>query len=75
MCFWVLVMDTSTLEGYEPETVADITLKAVIQEQKELLISTWSPRLAVALRHFLPWLYFRIMEVRAKKMAINISEK
>ena len=35
MCFWVLVMDTSTLEGYEPETVADITLKAVIQEQKE----------------------------------------
>lgn len=75
---WIVlfvVMDTTTAEGYEPETVADISLKAVIQEQKELLVSSLSPRLAIALRHFFPWLYFRIMEIRAKKMAESISDK
>lgn len=61
------VMDKTTQEGYSPEYVADYTLKAVLKEEKDVLIAPITPKLAIYLRTLCPSLYFWIMQKRAKK--------
>ncbi|XP_054008597.1 dehydrogenase/reductase SDR family protein 7-like [Hylaeus anthracinus] len=61
------VMDKTTEEGYSPEYVADCTLKAILKEEKDVLIAPVTPRLAVYLRTLCPSLYFWIMQKRAQK--------
>lgn len=60
-------MDKTTQEGYSPEYVADYTLKAVLKEEKDVLIAPITPKLAIYLRTLCPSLYFWIMQKRAKK--------
>lgn len=65
-------MDQNTEEGYPPEEVAAQILAAVVSGKNELIISSISPRIAIFLRHFLPSVFFRIMNHRAKKLKASI---
>ncbi|KAL0272689.1 UNVERIFIED_CONTAM: hypothetical protein PYX00_005561 [Menopon gallinae] len=60
------VMDPSTAGGYDPNEVAEISLRAILRGKKEIVISTIIPRALIILRQFCPWLYFVIMSKRAK---------
>ncbi|XP_076654496.1 dehydrogenase/reductase SDR family protein 7-like [Halictus rubicundus] len=61
------VMDKTTEEGYSPEYVAQRTLKAILKDEKDVIIATFSPKFAIYLRTLCPPLYFWIMLKRAKK--------
>lgn len=61
------VMDKTTEEGYSPEYVAQRTLKAILKDEKDVIIATFSPKFAIYLRVLCPSLYFWIMLKRAKK--------
>lgn len=61
------VMDKTIQEGYYPEYVADRILKAVLKEEKDILITPFIPKAAMYLRTLCPSLYFWIMQKRAKK--------
>ncbi|KAL1452279.1 hypothetical protein WDU94_006565 [Cyamophila willieti] len=63
------VMDEATATGYTPEYVAQRILEAVIADEKDVVISSLGPRLAILLRCLLPRLYFYIMRRRAKKLS------
>lgn len=62
-------MDKSTAAGFTPEYVAKKMLDMVVNEDKELVISQFMPKLAIFIRHSLPSLYFWIMARRANKTA------
>lgn len=59
--------DTNTSNGVSPEFVAEKTLKAVLNNEKERLISSTQPRIAIFLRYWFPSLYFYLMSNRARK--------
>ena len=61
------VMDKTTEEGYSPEYVADCILKAVLKQEKDVLVSSFTPKVAIYLRTLCPSLYFWIMYKRAKR--------
>ena len=61
------VMDKTTEEGYSPEYVADCILRAVLKQEKDVLVSPFTPRVAIYLRTLCPSLYFWIMYKRAKR--------
>ncbi|XP_043800614.1 dehydrogenase/reductase SDR family protein 7-like isoform X2 [Apis laboriosa] len=61
------VMDKTIQEGYYPKYVADRILKAVLKEEKDILITPFIPKAAMYLRTLCPSLYFWIMQKRAKK--------
>ena len=61
------VMDKTTEEGYSPEYVADCILKAVLKQEKDVIVSSFTPKVAIYLRTLCPSLYFWIMYKRAKK--------
>lgn len=56
------VMDKTIQEGYYPEYVADRILKAVLKEEKDILITPFIPKAAMYLRTLCPSLYFWIMQ-------------
>ncbi|CAH0558224.1 unnamed protein product [Brassicogethes aeneus] len=60
-------MDKSTESGYSPEFVSERIFTAVARKEKELVISTMLPKVAIFLRKYLPALYFFAMEKRANK--------
>lgn len=60
-------MDKTIQEGYHPEYVANRILKAVLKEEKDILITPFIPKAAMFLRILCPSLYFWIMQKRAKK--------
>lgn len=60
-------MDPTTEAGFSPEFVAEKIVRAILEKKNELIISTMLPRVAVFLRKFFPWLYFVVMNERAKK--------
>ncbi|XP_034937980.1 dehydrogenase/reductase SDR family protein 7-like [Chelonus insularis] len=62
-------MDKSTLEGYSSEYVADKVLEAVLKRSKEVMIAPLTAKLANFIRYMIPSLYFKIMQMRAKKYA------
>ncbi|KZC13256.1 Dehydrogenase/reductase SDR family protein 7-like [Dufourea novaeangliae] len=61
------VMDKTTQEGYSPEYVAHRILEAILKDEKDVVIATLTPKLAIYLRTLCPTLYFWIMHKRAKK--------
>ncbi|XP_006609712.1 dehydrogenase/reductase SDR family protein 7-like isoform X2 [Apis dorsata] len=65
------VMDKTIQEGYYPKYVAERILKAVLKEEKDILITPFIPKAAMYLRTLCPSLYFWIMQKRAK----NTKEK
>ena len=69
------VMDETTAAGYPPELVAEKILNAVVLKEKEIVIATTAPRLAILLRSFTPNIYFWLMQKRAKKMLADGSSK
>lgn len=60
------VMDKATQQGYSSEYVADCILKAVLKEEKDLIITPFAPKAAMYLRTLWPSLYYWIMQKRAK---------
>ncbi|XP_066599516.1 dehydrogenase/reductase SDR family protein 7-like [Prorops nasuta] len=65
------VMDEATEKGYTPEFVADQVLKAVLKKEKDLVVATFTPKVAILLRTVFPSIYFWIMQKRAKKLKKN----
>ncbi|XP_078045594.1 dehydrogenase/reductase SDR family protein 7-like [Augochlora pura] len=61
------VMDKSTEEGYSAEYVAERILKAIVKDEKDVIIAPFSPKVAIYLRTLCPSLYFWIMHKRARK--------
>nr|XP_033321754.1 dehydrogenase/reductase SDR family protein 7-like [Megalopta genalis] len=61
------VMDKSTEEGYSTEYVAERILKAILKDEKDVIIATFTPKIAIYLRTLCPSLYFWIMHKRARK--------
>jgi len=66
-CF-VIVMDKTTENGYQPDYVAQCILKSILYQKKEITIAPFSARAAMVIRTLFPSLFFWIMERRAKKM-------
>lgn len=60
-------MDASTASGLSPDTVAKKIMNAIISGEKEVLICSLLPRLAVYLRGFWPDFFFWLMASRARK--------
>lgn len=60
------VMDKAIQQGYSPEYVANCILKAVLKDEKDLVITPFAPKAAMYLRRLWPSLYFWIMQRRAK---------
>ncbi|KAJ8920678.1 hypothetical protein NQ315_004817 [Exocentrus adspersus] len=60
-------MDPTTESGYSPEFVAQKIVEAVVENKKEIIISTWLPKIAIFLRKYIPFLYFLVVAHRAKK--------
>ncbi|KAK3919542.1 Dehydrogenase/reductase SDR family protein 7-like [Frankliniella fusca] len=69
------VMDETTAGGYPPEYVAQQILNSVVLQEKEVVIATTGPRLAILLRSLSPGLYFWIMQKRANKMLADAKSK
>ncbi|XP_059139712.1 dehydrogenase/reductase SDR family member 7B-like [Physella acuta] len=60
-------MDKTTQSGLKPEYVANQILYCITHKQSELTLAPLYVRLVIGLRVLAPWLYFKIMEHRAKK--------
>ncbi|XP_026285773.1 dehydrogenase/reductase SDR family protein 7-like isoform X2 [Frankliniella occidentalis] len=69
------VMDETTAGGYPPEYVAQQILNSVVLQEKEVVIATTGPCLAILLRSLSPSLYFWIMQKRANKMLADAKSK
>ncbi|KAI5637994.1 short chain dehydrogenase domain-containing protein [Phthorimaea operculella] len=61
------VMDPSTAAGFSPEYCAQQILDSVVLKQREIVVSQFTPKLAIFLRHAAPSIYFWIMARRANK--------
>ncbi|XP_044750203.1 dehydrogenase/reductase SDR family protein 7-like [Coccinella septempunctata] len=61
-------MDTDTEEGYTCEYASQAILKAVLEDQKEVVIANVTAKIGIFLRNFIPSLYFVAMVKRAKKL-------
>ena len=59
-------MDESTENGDSPDEVAEKIMSAYFNGEKEIIICSLIPRIAMFLRYFLPNFYFRLMERRAR---------
>ncbi|ERL86945.1 dehydrogenase/reductase SDR family protein 7-like [Dendroctonus ponderosae] len=64
-------MDATTQSGYTPEYAAQQIVKAIITKKKEMVLSTLLPKIAILLRRYFPFLYFLVMEMRAKKSTLK----
>ncbi|KAL0120224.1 hypothetical protein PUN28_008111 [Cardiocondyla obscurior] len=62
------VMDKATASGFEPKYVAECILKSVLKQEKDVIISPFTPKCAIVLRVLFPSLYFWIMQKRARKL-------
>lgn len=60
------IMDKTIQEGYSAKYVAERVLKAVLREEKDVIIAPFMPKVAVLLRTICPSLYFWIMQRRAR---------
>uniref|UniRef100_A0A224XSW4 Putative 11beta-hydroxysteroid dehydrogenase type 1 n=1 Tax=Panstrongylus lignarius TaxID=156445 RepID=A0A224XSW4_9HEMI len=61
------VVDSTTAKGYSPEYVAEKILRAVIMEKKELIVSTFLPKMAILFRIISPSLFFYVIKLWAKR--------
>ncbi|XP_005092536.1 dehydrogenase/reductase SDR family member 7B [Aplysia californica] len=60
-------LDANTKAGLQPEYVASKVVSCVVNRTSELTVAPPHIDLAIALRAMSPWLFFKIMERRAKK--------
>ena len=60
-------MDSTTKSGLSPDFVASKVLKCVIERIPEMTVAPFYVQLAICLRAMSPWLFFKIMEHRARK--------
>lgn len=63
------ITDADTASGMSPEKASEDILKAVLMQQKDVVIAPLYIRLVAKLRHFLPEIYFWVMQKRAKTLA------
>lgn len=61
------VLDSTTARGLPPDKVARMILQAVQRNKSELIPAPLLHRLVINLRAFLPNIYFKVMDSRAKK--------
>lgn len=61
------IMDKNQADGMDPSYVANKIVNAVQYNKEEVVISGFIPILAIWIRFFLPFLYFRLMDRRSKK--------
>ena len=59
-------MDPETANGYTPDFIAERTFKAIVNGEKDVLVTPLLPKLAIFLRYLLPNLYFITMARRAR---------
>lgn len=64
-------MDAATAKGTTPEKMSRDILRAVLRDEKDVIISSFAPRVAYWLRFLCPPLYFLIMEKRARKLSLT----
>ncbi|XP_050309378.1 dehydrogenase/reductase SDR family protein 7-like [Anthonomus grandis grandis] len=64
-------MDKSTESGYSPEYTAEEIVKAVVTKKKEIILCTLLPKIAIFLRRYVPFLYFLVMERRARSASLK----
>ncbi|XP_035913886.1 dehydrogenase/reductase SDR family protein 7-like [Anopheles stephensi] len=62
-------MDTATAAGASAEDTAANILKAIVRDEKDIIMAPIAPRAAYWLRHRLPSVYFWIMKKRAEKLS------
>ncbi|EFN80815.1 dehydrogenase/reductase SDR family protein 7-like [Harpegnathos saltator] len=65
------IMDETTVNGYEPDYVAERILEAVLKQKKEVTIAPFLVKCAIIIRTLFPSLFFWLMQKRAKKLANN----
>lgn len=63
------ITDSDTASGMSPEKASADILKAVLMQQKDVVIAPMFIRFVAKLRHFLPEIYFWAMQKRAQKLA------
>ncbi|KAL1491143.1 hypothetical protein ABEB36_011785 [Hypothenemus hampei] len=66
-------MDATTEAGYEPQYAAQEIVKGVLKKKKEMVLCGLLPRIAIFLRRYLPFVYFFVMERRARKSRLRDS--
>jgi len=59
--------DATTKAGLAPDYVASKVVSCVINKTPEMTVAPFHVQLAIALRSMSPWLFFKIMEHRARK--------
>lgn len=63
------VLDPATASGSDPYKISHKILKAVLNDEKDVIIAPLAPKFAYWLRFISPSLYFWIMAKRAQKVA------
>lgn len=68
--FWFnrLVTDANTATGASPERIADDIRKAILSEEKDVILAPLLPIAVQWLRLLCPSIYFWVMERRARRM-------
>lgn len=66
------VTDVTTATGASPERVADEIRKAILSEEKDVVLAPILPIAVQWLRLLCPSLYFWVMEKRARRMKSSI---
>jgi short-subunit dehydrogenase len=67
-------MDESTSTGDSPDEISSKIIQAILTGEKEVLLCSLVPRVAMFLRYVCPALYFRIMERRAAKGVPEVED-
>uniref|UniRef100_A0A182NM29 Dehydrogenase/reductase SDR family protein 7-like n=1 Tax=Anopheles dirus TaxID=7168 RepID=A0A182NM29_9DIPT len=62
-------MDAATASGASAEDTAQSILKAIVRDDKDIMLAPIAPKAAYCLRHLMPSLYFWIMKKRAEKLS------
>lgn len=65
------VTDATTASGASPESVADDIRKAILRDEKDVILAPFLPQAVQWIRFLFPSIYFWVMEKRARKMAKN----
>lgn len=60
--------DSTTASGSSPEHIADDIRKAILSEEKDVILAPFLPIAVQWLRLLCPSLYFWVMEKRARRM-------
>lgn len=68
-------MDEATEKGFSANYVAEEVLRAMLNGNKDVAVSSFSPKFAILIRTLCPSLYFWIMKIRARKSKTSSSKQ